>query len=169
MDLEDWSVRLKVFADATRVRLLALLELEELTVAELSAITRLAQPRVSTHLAKLKEAGLVRDRRAGVSAYYRFDEAALDPAQRTLWHALSTGSDDPLLRQDAEIKDTFVIMVTAMTEEQDRIAGFEVGADDYVTKPFSVKELVLRVQVAARRSQAQVLPAVGPAEIELVD
>lgn len=56
MDLEDWSARLKVFADATRVRLLALLEQEELTVAELSAITRLAQPRVSTHLAKLKEA-----------------------------------------------------------------------------------------------------------------
>ena len=58
MDLEGWSLRLKVFADATRVRLLALLEREELTVAELSAITRLAQPRVSTHLAKLKEAGL---------------------------------------------------------------------------------------------------------------
>ncbi|WP_457395756.1 ArsR/SmtB family transcription factor, partial [Roseateles sp. P5_E1] len=99
MDLEDWSVRLKVFADATRVRLLTLLEQEELTVAELSAITTLAQPRVSTHLARLKEAGLVRDRRAGVSAYYRFDDAALDPAQRALWHALSTGSDDPLLRQ----------------------------------------------------------------------
>ena len=91
MDLEDWSTRLKVFADATRVRLLALLEQEELTVAELSAITRLAQPRVSTHLARLKEAGLVRDRRAGVSAYYRFDEAQLDPAQRALWHALSNG------------------------------------------------------------------------------
>ena len=79
MDLEGWSNRLKVFADATRVRLLSLLEGEELTVAELSAITQLAQPRVSTHLAKLKEAGLVRDRRAGVSAYYRFDDAALDP------------------------------------------------------------------------------------------
>lgn len=102
MDLEDWSTRLKVFADATRVRLLALLEGEELTVAELSAITRLAQPRVSTHLARLKEAGLVRDRRAGVSAYYRYDEAQLDPAQRALWHALKSGSDDPLLRQDAE-------------------------------------------------------------------
>jgi ArsR family transcriptional regulator len=102
MDLEGWSSHLKVFADATRVRLLALLEREELTVAELSAITRLAQPRVSTHLAKLKDAGLVRDRRAGVSAYYRFDEATLDPAQRALWHAISTGSDDPLLRQDAE-------------------------------------------------------------------
>ena len=42
---------------------------------------------MSTHLARLKEAGLVRDRRAGVSAYYRFDEAQLDPAQRALWHA----------------------------------------------------------------------------------
>lgn len=102
MDLEGWSSRLKVFADATRVRLLALLEREELTVAELSSITRLAQPRVSTHLAKLKEAGLVRDRRAGVSAYYRFDDAALDAAQRALWQTLREGSDDPLLRQDAE-------------------------------------------------------------------
>src|SRR3546814_18554590 len=83
MDLEGWSARLKVLADATRVRLLALLEGEELTVAELSAITQLAQPRVSTHLARPKEAGLVRDRRSGVSAYYRFDEAPLEPAQRS--------------------------------------------------------------------------------------
>ena len=102
MDLEAWSARLKVLADATRVRLLALLEHEELTVAELSSITRLAQPRVSTHLARLKEAGLVRDRRAGVSAYYRFDEVSLDTAQRALWRTLREGSDDPLLRQDAE-------------------------------------------------------------------
>ena len=123
MDLEGWSSRLKVFADATRVRLLALLELEELTVAELSAITRLAQPRVSTHLAKLKEAGLVRDRRAGVSAYYRFDEAALDPAQRTLWHALSTGSDDPLLRQDAERVPGVLAMRAADQNWADTVAG----------------------------------------------
>ncbi len=102
MDLEAWSARLKVLADATRVRLLTLLEGEELTVAELSAITRLAQPRVSTHLARLKEAGLVRDRRSGVSAYYRFDETTIDPAQRSLWQTLRVGSDDPLLRQDAE-------------------------------------------------------------------
>lgn len=102
MDLEAWSSRLKLLADPTRVRLLALLEGEELTVAELSAITRLAQPRVSTHLARLKDAGLVRDRRAGVSAYYRFEESALDAAQRALWQALRGGSDDPLLRQDAE-------------------------------------------------------------------
>jgi len=123
MDLEDWSVRLKVFADATRVRLLALLELEELTVAELSSVTRLAQPRVSTHLAKLKEAGLVRDRRAGVSAYYRFDEAALDPAQRALWQALSTGSDDPLLRQDAERLPSVLAARAADQNWADSVAG----------------------------------------------
>ena len=55
-----------------------------------------------------------------------------------------------MLRADPDTKGTYVIMVTARTEEQDRIAGFEVGADDYVPKPFSVKELVLRVKAAAR-------------------
>ena len=102
MDLEAWSACLRVLADPTRVRLLALLQREELTVAELAAITHLAQPRVSTHLAKLKEHGLVRDRRSGVSAYYRFAEQDLDSAQRTLWTALRDGADDPLLRSDAE-------------------------------------------------------------------
>lgn len=123
MDLEDWSTRLKVFADATRVRLLALLEREELTVAELSAITRLAQPRVSTHLARLKEAGLVRDRRSGVSAYYRFDEEQLDPAQLALWHALRSGSDDPLLRQDAERVSSVLASRAAEQNWADTVAG----------------------------------------------
>ena len=59
------------------------------------------------------------------------------------------------LREQAETASAYVIMVTARTEEQDRIQGFEVGADDYVTKPFSVKELTLRVQAAARRVAPQ--------------
>jgi SAM-dependent methyltransferase len=123
MDLEGWSNRLKVFADATRVRLLSLLEGEELTVAELSAITQLAQPRVSTHLAKLKDAGVVRDRRAGVSAYYRFDEATLDPAQRALWQSISAGSDDPLLRQDAERVPAVLATRAADQNWADSVAG----------------------------------------------
>ena len=123
MDLDGWSSRLKVFADATRVRLLALLEGEELTVAELSAITQLAQPRVSTHLARLKEAGLVRDRRSGVSAYYRFDDASLDPAQRALWQSISTGSDDPLLRQDGERVPAVLAMRAADQNWADSVAG----------------------------------------------
>ena len=123
MDLEGWSSRLKVFADATRVRLLALIEREELTVAELSAITRLAQPRVSTHLAKLKDAGLVRDRRAGVSAYYRFEESALDGAQRALWTTLREGSDDPLLRQDADRVPSVLALRAADQNWADSVAG----------------------------------------------
>ncbi|QIK81537.1 metalloregulator ArsR/SmtB family transcription factor [Lysobacter sp. HDW10] len=102
MDLDTWSNHLKTLAETTRVRLLALLEREELTVAELAAITGLAQPRVSTHLSKLKEFNLVRDRRSGVSAYYRFNEDSIDDAQAKLWAVLRDGSNDPLLEQDAQ-------------------------------------------------------------------
>lgn len=55
------------------------------------------------------------------------------------------------LRSDDRTRRTHVIMVTARSEEEDRLTGFEKGADDYVTKPFSVKELVARVKAAARR------------------
>jgi two-component system response regulator ResD len=48
-----------------------------------------------------------------------------------------------------------VIMLTALGEAEDRIAGLEVGADDYVTKPFSPRELVLRVESVLRRSTAE--------------
>jgi two-component system alkaline phosphatase synthesis response regulator PhoP len=49
--------------------------------------------------------------------------------------------------------DVYVIMLTARTEETDKIVGLSVGADDYVTKPFSPRELVARVKAALRRLQ----------------
>ena len=49
-----------------------------------------------------------------------------------------------------------IIMLTARTEETDRIVGLELGADDYVTKPFSLRELTARVRAVLRRSQGQV-------------
>lgn len=100
MDLATASSVLRLLADPTRVRLLALLESEELTVAELAAVLQLAQPRVSTHLAKLKEANLVRDRRAGVSAYYRANSEG-DEHQHLLLKSLRESIDDALLREDA--------------------------------------------------------------------
>ncbi len=100
MDLATASGMLRLLADPTRVRLLALLEREELTVAELAAVLHLAQPRVSTHLAKLKEAGLVRDRRAGVSAYYRANNEG-EEQQYALLRSLRESIDDALLREDA--------------------------------------------------------------------
>ncbi len=51
-----------------------------------------------------------------------------------------------------------VIMVTAKTEEEDRILGLDVGADDYVTKPFSVRELSSRIQALLRRSMPDEQP-----------
>lgn len=99
MDLAATSALLRLLSDPTRVRLLALLEREELTVAELSAVLRLAQPRVSTHLAKLKEADLVRDRRAGVSSYYRYN-GELDAKESALLRALKDNVDDAILRDD---------------------------------------------------------------------
>jgi two-component system phosphate regulon response regulator PhoB len=55
------------------------------------------------------------------------------------------------LRSDERFADLPIVMVTARTEEIDRVVGFELGADDYVTKPFSPRELVLRVKAVLRR------------------
>jgi DNA-binding response OmpR family regulator len=57
-------------------------------------------------------------------------------------------------RVRAEMPDIAIIMLTARVEETDRIVGLELGADDYVAKPFSPRELVARVRAVLRRSQA---------------
>lgn len=56
-----------------------------------------------------------------------------------------------MLRADAKLKKVPVVFLTAKAEESDRIQGLEIGADDYICKPFSTKELVLRVQTILRR------------------
>ncbi|UFT97665.1 response regulator transcription factor [Radiobacillus kanasensis] len=55
-----------------------------------------------------------------------------------------------------EVKTTPIIMLTAKGEEANRVQGFEVGTDDYIVKPFSPREVVLRVKALLRRSQASV-------------
>jgi len=55
------------------------------------------------------------------------------------------------LKTDPELKTTAIMIVSARGEEIDRVVGFELGVDDYVTKPFSVRELVLRVRAVLRR------------------
>jgi two-component system phosphate regulon response regulator PhoB len=73
------------------------------------------------------------------------------------------------LKRSPETSDMVVIMVTAKTEEIDRVVGLELGADDYVTKPFSMRELILRIEALARRSprQAAVTP-IAPITFGLV-
>jgi two-component system alkaline phosphatase synthesis response regulator PhoP len=57
------------------------------------------------------------------------------------------------LKQEAETRDIPVIMVTGRTEEGDKVLGFELGADDYVTKPFSPRELLARIRAVIRRGK----------------
>lgn len=58
------------------------------------------------------------------------------------------------LKKDSATAKIPIIMLTAKAEEVDRIVGFELGADDYITKPFSPRELVLRIQSVLRRTGA---------------
>ena len=102
MDLQHASQHFRLLSDSTRLRLLMLVDCEELSVAELAAITQLAQPRVSTHLAKLKEAGLVNDRREGVFVYYRMAGAIADQSLAALWELLRVNTSDPLIQKDFE-------------------------------------------------------------------
>jgi two-component system alkaline phosphatase synthesis response regulator PhoP len=60
------------------------------------------------------------------------------------------------VRQDATLGDVPIIMLTARDEEADRLIGLELGADDYVTKPFSPREVVARVRAVLRRARGDV-------------
>ncbi|HMR10807.1 MAG TPA: metalloregulator ArsR/SmtB family transcription factor, partial [Polyangiaceae bacterium] len=75
---------LHLLGDTTRMRLLALLGRDELSVAELTSITELPQSRVSTHLGRLREAGMLRDRRVGASTFYALNDVAM-PAEALGW------------------------------------------------------------------------------------
>ncbi|MFL0195990.1 response regulator transcription factor [Clostridium sp. WILCCON 0269] len=61
------------------------------------------------------------------------------------------------IRRDESISSTPVIMITARGEEFDKVLGLELGADDYITKPFSVRELVARVKAILRRTMIKTL------------
>jgi len=67
-----------------------------------------------------------------------------------------------LCRRMRAVSAVPIVMLTALGEESDRILGLETGADDYVTKPFSPRELVLRVQSVLRRSAPKAIGAASP-------
>ena len=75
------------------------------------------------------------------------------------------------IRADDDIRDMSIIMLTAKGEEIDRVIGFEIDSDDYVTKPFSVRELILRVKVLLKKQRESLvenkLVTFGPIRIDL--
>lgn len=76
-----------------------------------------------------------------------------------------------VVRADPTLAATPIIMITARVEDQDKIVGLEIGADDYVTKPFNPREVMARVRAVLRRAQGEpVAPRVleaGPVRIDL--
>ena len=65
------------------------------------------------------------------------------------------------LRKDLRTAHIPIIMITAKGDEIDRVVGFEVGADDYIVKPFSMREVALRVKAVMRRQEQETQPAVS--------
>jgi SAM-dependent methyltransferase len=95
----DW---LHLFGDPTRVRLMALVAHAELTVADLTQITELAQPRISTHIGRLREAGLLRDRKVGACTYYALNTETMAKEAQAFWNLLSAEVKDAVLDSDAQ-------------------------------------------------------------------
>jgi len=71
-------------------------------------------------------------------------------------------SGEEICQELKEIGDFPVIMLTAKSSEEERVAGFALGADDYVVKPFSPRELMARVKAVMKRSQKQEISDKGP-------
>lgn len=100
-------------------------------------------------------------RNDGFNVYTAFDgPSALDQARATrpdliVLDVMLPGIDGmELCRRIQQEFDVYVLMLTARAEEIDKIVGLSVGADDYMTKPFSPRELVVRVKAILRRSRA---------------
>jgi DNA-binding response OmpR family regulator len=88
----------------------------------------------------------------GVEALERFGAS---PADVVILDVMMPGMDGiEILRRLRAVSEVYVIMLTAKTEEVDRLIGLAVGADDYITKPFSPRELVARVKAVLRRPRS---------------
>ena len=114
---------LQLFSEPARVRLTALCAEEELTVADLVAITELAQSRVSTHLGKLRGAGVLRDRRVGTSTFYALADGSMPEDVRRVWSLVSAATRDPVLEADRARLDAFRAARAKEVAWPDALAG----------------------------------------------
>jgi two-component system, OmpR family, alkaline phosphatase synthesis response regulator PhoP len=107
-----------------------------------------------------KEGFVVRNARDGESG---LASAAGDPPDLVLVDLMMPGIDGlevcRRLRADSRTAAIPVIMLTAKSGEPDRVVGLELGADDYVTKPFSPRELIARIKAVLRRISPQTAPS----------
>ena len=102
LDVRSFSRLFKALADETRLRIVALLSHGELCVCHLEEALRLSQPKVSRHLATLRAAGVVEDRRDGSWVYYRLVRQADTDCERQLRGLVKTFAKRAALRRDLE-------------------------------------------------------------------
>lgn len=102
----------------------------------------------------------------GSAGLTRFDE--IQPELVVLDVAMPHTDGFEVLRQIRVRSDAFVIMLTAKSEEIDRVVGLTLGADDYVTKPFSPRELVARIRAVLRRGREST-PSHADERLQFVD
>jgi DNA-binding response OmpR family regulator len=78
---------------------------------------------------------------------------------------LPDGSGFDVCRELRTVSPVPIIILSARGEEADRVVGLELGADDYVVKPFSAREVIARIRAVLRRTNAPAAPAAGPIEV----
>lgn len=111
---------LRLLADPTRLRLVLLLELEELSVAELQDIMGMGQSRISSHLAQLKRAGVVADRRAGKNVYYGLTRSETEDGTRAKVSELTR----TLARELPETARDQTALKVALRKRQDKARAY---------------------------------------------
>jgi DNA-binding response OmpR family regulator len=106
---------------------------------------------------------------AGTAAQALELARSLEPDVVLLDVMLPDGSGFDVCRELRRESSVPIIMVTARGEEADRIVGLEIGADDYVTKPFSAREVVARIRAVLRRAEPRAAPADDGAPLRVGD
>ena len=118
---------IKLLSDATRLRLLALLQTEPLSVVELQEIMDMGQSRISSHLALLRQAGLVEDRREGKKSFY----SVIPPAERALrgiyQASLAAATELPAFGEDSENLDRVLTKRRAEAEAYFNMVASKLG------------------------------------------
>jgi ArsR family transcriptional regulator len=122
----SWDI-LKTLSDSTRVRLLALLIREELSVAELQEILGMGQSRISSQLALLRQANLVSDRREGKNAFYSVRARLEEKTLALVRAAIDSVADLPLLSEDRESLDRILQKRRRVSEQYFNLIAGRLG------------------------------------------
>jgi ArsR family transcriptional regulator len=122
----SWEI-FKSLSDPTRLRILALLEREELSVAELQDILGMAQSRISSQLAILRQGELVHDRREGKKAFYSLTESMPEKQRALIRKAIETVEESSLLSEDRDNLDRILLKRRRQTEQYFNLIAGRLG------------------------------------------